>query len=140
MNNSERVPSPSLEQANGAIEGAQESALGLPERNRAQPSRFRLLEQRSLRFWVAAAAGTALIAFVVSIAISKIGRRPKASGPIRSLAVLPLQNLSGNASQEYFADGITDALITELAHIPELRVVSRTSVMQEKGIGSLCGR
>lgn len=53
--------------------------------------------------------------------------------PIRSLAVLPLRNLSGNPNEEYFADGMTDELITELAHIPGLRVVSRTSVMQYKG-------
>ena len=56
-----------------------------------------------------------------------------ASAPIRSLAVLPLQNLSGNPNEEYFADGMTDELITELARIPGLRVVSRTSVMQDKG-------
>jgi TolB-like protein/DNA-binding winged helix-turn-helix (wHTH) protein len=52
--------------------------------------------------------------------------------PIRSLAVLPLNNLSGDPSQEYFADGMTDELITELARIPDLRVVSRTSVMADK--------
>jgi TolB-like protein/DNA-binding winged helix-turn-helix (wHTH) protein/tetratricopeptide (TPR) repeat protein len=57
------------------------------------------------------------------------------AAPIRSLAVLPLQNLSGNPNEEYFADGMTDELITELAHIPGLRVVSRTSVMQDKGAG-----
>jgi TolB-like protein/tetratricopeptide (TPR) repeat protein len=51
---------------------------------------------------------------------------------IRSLAALPLENLSGDPSQEYFADGMTDELITELARIPTLRVVSRTSVIQEK--------
>lgn len=53
--------------------------------------------------------------------------------PIHSLAVLPLDNLSGDPSQEYFADGMTDELITELARIPNLRVVSRTSVMADKG-------
>ena len=53
---------------------------------------------------------------------------------IRSMAVLPLENLSGDPSQEYFADGMTDELITELARIPTLRVVSRTSVMQEKAL------
>ena len=52
---------------------------------------------------------------------------------IDSIAVLPLINLSGNPSQEYFADGITEALITELAKIGNLRVVSRTSVMRYKG-------
>jgi TolB-like protein/DNA-binding winged helix-turn-helix (wHTH) protein/Flp pilus assembly protein TadD len=52
---------------------------------------------------------------------------------IRSLAVLPLENLSGDASQDYFSDGMTDQLITELGQISELRVISRTSVMTYKG-------
>jgi TolB-like protein/DNA-binding winged helix-turn-helix (wHTH) protein/Tfp pilus assembly protein PilF len=51
---------------------------------------------------------------------------------IRSLAVLPLQNLTSDASEEYFADGMTDELITDLAQIHSLRVISRTSVMQFK--------
>jgi serine/threonine-protein kinase len=53
-------------------------------------------------------------------------------GAIQSIAVLPLENLSGDASQDYFADGMTDALITELSQIKKLRVISRTSVMQYK--------
>ena len=52
---------------------------------------------------------------------------------IRSLAVLPLENLSRDASQDYFSDGMTDELITELGQISELRVISRTSVMTYKG-------
>ncbi len=51
---------------------------------------------------------------------------------IRSIAVLPLQNFSNDPEQEYFADGMTDELITDLAQVRELRVVSRTSVMQYK--------
>ena len=54
-------------------------------------------------------------------------------GPIRSLAVLPLANLSGDPEQDYFADGLTEVLIGELAKIGSLRVISRTSVMQYKG-------
>jgi TolB-like protein len=79
------------------------------------------------------AIAVAAIAAVVLIGLWLGKRRLPTVGPIRSLAVLPLQNLSRNANEEYFADGMTDALITELAHIPNLRVVSRTSVMQDKG-------
>src|SRR6202795_222382 len=61
--------------------------------------------------------------------------RPKngQSPVIRSLAVLPLENLSGDPAQDYFSDGMTDELITELGQISELRVISRTSVMTYKG-------
>jgi TolB-like protein/Tfp pilus assembly protein PilF len=52
---------------------------------------------------------------------------------IRSLAVLPLENLSGDEAQEYFADGMTDELITDLASIASLRVISRTSTAHYKG-------
>jgi TolB-like protein/DNA-binding winged helix-turn-helix (wHTH) protein/Flp pilus assembly protein TadD len=54
------------------------------------------------------------------------------SHSIRSLAVLPLESLSNDASQDYFADGMTDELISDLGHISELRVISRTSVMAYK--------
>ena len=53
-------------------------------------------------------------------------------GPIRAIAVLPLENLSRDPEQEYFADGMTDDLITELSKISALRVISRTSVMPFK--------
>ena len=55
-------------------------------------------------------------------------------GRIRSLAVLPLHNLSPDPEQEYFADGMTEALITELARIHALKVISRTSTMQYKSV------
>jgi len=55
-------------------------------------------------------------------------------GPrIRSIAVLPLENLSRNPAEEYFSDGMTEELISELANISALRVISRTSVMHYKG-------
>ncbi|HKV81177.1 MAG TPA: protein kinase [Candidatus Sulfotelmatobacter sp.] len=51
------------------------------------------------------------------------------SAPIRSVAVLPLENLTGDPDQQYFSDGMTDAIITDLAEIGSLRVISRTSAM-----------
>jgi len=54
-------------------------------------------------------------------------------GKISSIAVLPLENLSGDPEQEYFVDGMTDALITDLSKIGALRVISRSSVMRYKG-------
>lgn len=57
---------------------------------------------------------------------------PSAVGQIASLAVLPLDNMTGDPGQEYFADGMTEALITELAKIRSLKVTSRTTVMRLK--------
>src|SRR5947207_9432552 len=59
---------------------------------------------------------------------------PVASSQIQSIAVLPLENLSRDPEQEYFADGMTEALITSLAKISALRVISRTTVMHYKGV------
>ncbi len=80
-----------------------------------------------------------LIAMVVTIAIvAGVGfgayrwLAPHSRSSIDSLAVLPLVNLSGDPQQDYFADGMTEAVITEVAQISELKVTSRTSVMQYK--------
>jgi TolB-like protein/Tfp pilus assembly protein PilF len=63
-----------------------------------------------------------------------MNRAPISALPeIKSLAVLPLENLSGDAAQEYFADGMTEALISNLSQVRALRVISRTSVMRFKG-------
>ena len=58
----------------------------------------------------------------------------RSTNTIRSLAVLPLENLSGDAAQDYFADGMTDELITDLGKIGSIRVISRTSIMKYKGV------
>jgi TolB-like protein/tetratricopeptide (TPR) repeat protein len=63
-----------------------------------------------------------------------IGSLAASSGLIRSLLVLPLENLSGDPEQEYFADGLTEELITKLARIIALRVLSRTTAMHYKGV------
>ena len=93
----------------------------------AQPAR----PWRAWRVWSIAG----LVVALASIAgIVVWGRRSHASpaAPIQSLAVLPLDNLSGDASQEYFADGMTDELIATLSQISALRVISRTSAMLYK--------
>jgi len=84
--------------------------------------------------WVIGAL--ALLIIIISLSILSVWRfrsRAPVSAGIRSIAVLPLENLSGDASQNYFADGMTDELITDLAQISALRVISRTSVMVYKG-------
>jgi TolB-like protein/DNA-binding winged helix-turn-helix (wHTH) protein/Flp pilus assembly protein TadD len=64
----------------------------------------------------------------------RVVSHPTSAAPrLRSIAVLPLENLSGDPSQEYFADGMTEELITDLAKVGALRVISRTSVMRYKG-------
>lgn len=86
------------------------------------------------KFWPAAAGVSVMAALILGLYFGR-GRalRTNAAAKIHSLAVLPLDNLSGDPSQEYFADGITDALTTELAQIRGVRVISRTSAMHYKG-------
>ena len=69
---------------------------------------------------------------IASLAAWKLHFWNRSSPVIRSLAVLPLESLSGDASQDYFADGMTDELISDLGQISALRVISRTSVMGYK--------
>jgi TolB-like protein/DNA-binding winged helix-turn-helix (wHTH) protein len=72
-------------------------------------------------------------AILISFLRHRIVRANQAS-QIHSIAVIPLANLSGDAAQDYFADGMTDELITALAKNRNLRIVSRTSAMQYKGV------
>jgi len=90
----------------------------LPERNPLLPSRV----------WKISLF--ALLLLTASLAIWKF--RSSSRPAIRSLAVLPLESLSNDASQDYFADGMTDELIADLGQISALRVISRTSVMAYK--------
>lgn len=86
--------------------------------------------------WLVGFGLTAGLAAVVTI--GTVGWRHQlfathASSGIQSVVVLPLQNLSGDSSQDYFADGMTEALITDLAQVKSLRVISGTSSMHYKG-------
>ena len=74
-----------------------------------------------------------IVVLSVFLSIWIVRSRKRSSENIRSLAVLPLVSLSTDASQDYFADGMTDELITDLGQISALRVISRTSIMTYKG-------
>ena len=84
------------------------------------------------RLWIALVAGLS----ICMVAAAWLALRHYAAGTveprIRSLAVLPLRNLSGDPSQEYLADGITEALIGRLSNVHDLRMISHTSVMRFK--------
>jgi serine/threonine-protein kinase len=115
---------------------ANELRAGL-ERLTTSPMPKAAVESRSANTalrWVAAAA--ALVALATVALVVKpwrtSGKPSPAAGPIASLAVLPLDNMTGDPGQEYFADGMTEALITELAKIRSLKVISRKSVMRFK--------
>ena len=117
------------------------TALEALQTGGALPLRRPWTSARSARRWLlAAAALAALVAVlvVVALALDVGGMRGRVlggaeAGRIDSLAVLPLENLSGDPKQDYFADGTTEQLITSLAKVSSLRVISRTSVMQYKG-------
>ncbi|HET9409886.1 MAG TPA: tetratricopeptide repeat protein [Candidatus Sulfotelmatobacter sp.] len=104
------------------VEGAVSSNAGNASRKWFQP----FLNWKGL-------VGVLVLAVAIFAAILQLrGHRPP---HIRSLAVLPLDNLAGDQSQDYFADGMTDELITDLGQISALRVISRTSVMPYKKSG-----
>lgn len=81
----------------------------------------------SRRGWI---TGTAAAALVAAAGIGWLRRTSSSNRNIRSLAVLPLANLSGQPDQDFFSDGMTEALTSALARIRQLRVISRSSAMQ----------
>jgi TolB-like protein/DNA-binding winged helix-turn-helix (wHTH) protein/Tfp pilus assembly protein PilF len=101
-------------------------AAGMESHKPAAPSR---------RTWIKAGLSVFVLPAVAAIILtgSRELRKGAGSDPIRSLAVLPLANLSGDRDQDYFVDGMTDALRQHLEGISSLRVISRTSSMHYRG-------
>jgi TolB-like protein/Flp pilus assembly protein TadD len=113
---------------------AEDAPIGPPASDRAKPVITTPMPRRPLRMLV---SGMLVAALMVGLWLNRGRIWPASlpdSQPIRALAVLPLQNLSSDPSQEYFTDGMTDELITDLAQLHELKVVSKTSIMQYKGV------
>ncbi len=111
------------------VEGRPSTALGIKGQAGLDGRRI------GRRAWLAALG---LLALAALLGLNVGGLRDKllgrpAPGAITSIAVLPLENLSGDPEQEYFVDGMTETLITELSKIGALTVISRQSVMQFKG-------
>jgi TolB-like protein/DNA-binding winged helix-turn-helix (wHTH) protein len=115
-----QAPPASAEKANDAGKVMSLAAPGMRESRRAMVVRAAIL---------CAVLALGLIAWTAWRSV----RAKPAAASIHSLAVLPLSNLSGDPSEEFFSDGMTDQLITDLAKVGSLRVISRTSVMQYKG-------
>lgn len=103
-----------------------EQSLPLPPPTQAQAKRFN-------KHWIALVVVPLLA--LTAIVYVVLTRQPSRSATpaVQSIVVLPFQNLSGDASQDYLVDGVTDALIGDLARIGALRVISRTSAMHYKG-------
>ncbi len=92
--------------------------------------------RRPAKLWIAAGAFAAILALFAGLNVGGLRQRVfgrAGAARIQSIAVLPLDNLTGDPAQEYFVDGMTEELITDLGKIGELRVISRTSVMRYKG-------
>src|SRR5262249_41597686 len=116
-------------------------ALDEPAPAREKTQRTAAVRPRRNIVWggtiAVAAIAAAVVAAVLAMGWPKgpAGRVPAALAPgdVKSIAVLPLLNLSGDAAQEYVADGMTDELIGTLGTLGGVRVISRTSAMQFKG-------
>jgi TolB-like protein/DNA-binding winged helix-turn-helix (wHTH) protein len=119
--------------ASSALQGDSDSESGSAS-TKFEPQIPQLAERNG---WKRALVGGLAVVTLVAL-VGAAGWRQRLFGeagpsPIRSVAVLPLQNLSNDPDQEYFVDGMTDELITDLAQIRQLKVVSKTSIMQYKG-------
>ncbi|WP_433966322.1 winged helix-turn-helix domain-containing protein [Tunturiibacter gelidiferens] len=102
--------------------------------NEAPPREVPVVAARSMPRVFLVTSVVALLVGTPAFWLVRTGAHPTSAAPrLNSIAVLPLDNLSGDPSEEFFADGLTDQLITDLARVGSLRVISRTSVLRYKG-------
>ncbi len=117
-----------------AVEEIPPTQLSPPSRPTVSSTELPLVPARSRSRAILIAALLLIVAFAAAVVlVPALSHRASAAPSVRSIAVLPLDNFSGDPAQEFFVDGMTDELITDLAKIGSLRVVSRTSVMHYKG-------
>lgn len=103
---------------------------------KSEPQTNALAARRPGKLWIVPGVAVAILLLIFGLNIRGFRQRfvrASAATKSHSIAVLPLENLSGDPNQDYFADGMTEALITDLGKIGQLRVISRTSVMRYKG-------
>jgi TolB-like protein len=126
----------------GSSQPEMEAESVLPEHHAAEksgtptpaaPSADRRKGLPNRRVLVALLAGFVLIALAGYFGVKRWMVDSSARSEIRSIAILPLKNLSGDPAQEYFADGMTEELINDLGQVSTLRVISLTSAMSYKG-------
>ena len=114
------------ETENGAHRAYEALASASPSQSATTWTRHRVVT------WGVAAAVSLLAALALQAVVRRGHPTASPAPPVRALAVLPLENLSGDPGQEYFADGMTEALIINLAHIRSLTVIAPSSVMGYK--------
>jgi TolB-like protein len=87
---------------------------------------------KALRRWILVSAAAIVITLIVLLLPGMLKNNAVFTGSDKSIAVLPFDNISNDTLQQYFSDGITEDIITQLSKISDLKVISRTSVMEYK--------
>jgi TolB-like protein/Tfp pilus assembly protein PilF/predicted Ser/Thr protein kinase len=123
----EKNPEERYQQVSKLIDDLKSISAGIvPDEIKVRLRKDKLRKRRRPIFF---AGGAGLLILIAALLLSIFTGPAEA---IESIAVLPLENLTGDAEQDYFVDGVTDELIGELAQIGALRVISRTSIMRYK--------